>query len=203
MDREYEELFAGMEKIEPEEEQVLIDICEQNSWLYRIYNEEYCFRRLNSLALLKTYFCFGNWSYKQGILFDNLVFVHQAADDWWVLRRVESEKPEKVIKYIPIESCSMYCIAANAVPRPDGFLPFEELIEHLKTMELPDGNKSAEENRREKNRGYYICTCKTEYISNYPFMECRCPRCLKMIPLAKRISAEEAFAIQLKWKERP
>lgn len=206
MEQEYDELFKAMEKIEPEEEQALIKICEKNSWLYRIYNEEYGFCRLESLAFLKTYFSFGNWSLKQGVLFDNLVFVHQGEDDWWVLRRAESEVSGQGIVYTPIESCSMYCIVTNKVHRPDGYLPFEELIEHLKTMELPGEimkKVAAKEYKDEKRFGYYKCTCKAEYILNYPFMECQCPRCLKLIPLIKKISAEEAAVVQESWKGRP
>lgn len=51
-------------------------------------------------------------------------------------------------------------------------------------------------------KGYYICSCGEEYISDFLFEECTCLSCNKQIKITKKITVEEEIEIKKSWKAK-
>jgi len=84
--------------------QQLVKKCQENIWLKRggvmfedepfaEFDYEYSFHRCSSLEELKNKFLQGNWSIRQGFLYENLAFINQVngGDEWWTLKEFDDK----------------------------------------------------------------------------------------------------------------
>ena len=55
---------------------------------------------------------------------------------------------------------------------------------------------------KEKQKGFYECSCGIEVISNFPFKTMRCLACGLTVELVRLISDEESRQIQQGWENK-
>lgn len=104
-------------------------VCQQNGWLcYNGYAWQddpyleqypYAFARAKSLDELTSFMEHGNWSIRQGIVFDDLAFIQQVdgGDEWWTLKRTDNG-------WMPFENTS-----AGFIIERDGVDAFTHMVE--------------------------------------------------------------------------
>lgn len=80
----------------------LVAKCQENGWLKvggypwqdDPYLEEYPYEfvKTSSVEELRGFFAHGNWTLRQGIVYEDLAFVQQVdgGDEWWTLKRTDS-----------------------------------------------------------------------------------------------------------------
>ena len=70
----------------------------------------YTFYEYEDIAMLKLFFEHGNWSIRQGVVYQDLFFCNQVngGDEWWVCRYDPAEEA-----YFPFESVTMKLVIAR------------------------------------------------------------------------------------------
>ena len=106
--------------IASDEHNKLVLKCQENNWLKAggfawqddPYLEEYpySFAHLEGIENLREFFRHGNWAIRQGVIYDDLVFIQQddGGDEWWTLKRERDG-------YVDFESWSFRRIAEDPV----------------------------------------------------------------------------------------
>jgi hypothetical protein len=102
----YEELHNRLQFVDKDTKAELIKKCQKNGWLKRNGYEfkdgfldewsedyEYSFVKTDEIDVLRSYFEYGNWSIRQGILYKDLAFINQVngGDEWWTLKKFDNE----------------------------------------------------------------------------------------------------------------
>jgi hypothetical protein len=93
----YDEMFESLKPLDAERTAQLTEKCMTNSWLrrgnYPLDDYAFSFVKTDNIDVLERYFEHGNWSIRNGIVYDDLAFVNQSngGDEWWTLK-YDSEK---------------------------------------------------------------------------------------------------------------
>ena len=122
---EYEKTYGPMraarKPISQELHDKLVALCQRNCWLKRHglafmddpcleEDSPYTFYEYEDIAMLKLFFEHGNWSIRQGVVYQDLFFCNQVngGDEWWVCRYDPAEEA-----YFPFESVTMKLVIAR------------------------------------------------------------------------------------------
>lgn len=112
----YDELHKAMIPVSTEIRHAYVALCQRNAWLMRggiafkddpclEFDSEYSIVEFKKLDTLESFFQYGNWSIRQGVLYHDLIFANQVngGDEWWACKRFGET-------WIPFESISFRLI---------------------------------------------------------------------------------------------
>jgi hypothetical protein len=126
----------------------LVLACQRNGWLMRggydwqddpyLEDYPYAFCRAASVDDLSVFFEHGNWSIRQGIVYEDLAFINQVdgGDEWWTLKRTdegwmefESLSAAAMIRNSPDEFKETIACMRRATPEQCRHLDYMEATE--------------------------------------------------------------------------
>ncbi len=117
-EKKYGPMRAARKPVSPKLQDTLVALCQHNCWLKRHglafmddpcleEDSPYTFYKYEDIAMLKLFFEHGNWSIRQGVVYQDLFFCNQVngGDEWWVCRYDPAAGA-----YFPFESVTMKAI---------------------------------------------------------------------------------------------